>query len=190
MSPSSIIQQTRALVGQGAGQAARAWALSWRVVRFLERAEETARQNRIESLNPHSAVPVGDPIKFLAARCIQQAVPKPTQGEAATVAAVADAVSLARSAADVLYREHVANAPKAPPEVLADPRRQEALRRTRSITIKDADAHLAAHAGDDDAERAHKTAVQRARREAQMMEGVEERRNLIARRRLVKGVRP
>lgn len=190
MNPSSIIQQTRALVGQGADHAARAWALSWRVVRFLERAEETARQNRIDALNPHSAVPVGDPIKFLAARCIQQAVPKPTQGEAATVAAVADAVSLARSAADVLYREHVASAPKAPPEVLADPRRLKALSRTRSITIRQADEYLAEHAADEDAERAHKTAAQRERREAFIMQGVEERRNRIARRRLVKGIKP
>lgn len=174
MHPSSIVQECRALVGAEPGQTARAWALSWRVVRFLERAEETARRNRLESLDPRSAAPVGDPINFLAALCIKQAVPAPTLGEAATVAGIARAVDLARTAADSLYRVHVARHPKAPPEVLNDPRRLEALRRTKAVSIGDAEQFLAADALAEAAERGIKTDAQRDRR-ARVEERVQER---------------
>lgn len=165
MNASGIVQETRALAGEGDGQAARAWALSWRVVRFLERAEETARHNRIESLNPRTAAPLGDPVKFLAALCIKQAVPAPTMGEAATVAALARAVDLARTAADSLYRVHVARHPKAPAEVLNDPRRLAALRRTQAISIGNADEFLAADAAAEAAELAAEAARKQRRRD-------------------------
>jgi hypothetical protein len=107
---------------------------------------------------------LGDPVKFLAALCLKQAVPAPTRSEAATVAGISDAVSLARTAAESLYRVHVANAPKAPDSVLNDPRRQEALRRTRSVATVDAERFVAADALAEVSQLAAATASQRLRR--------------------------
>jgi hypothetical protein len=124
-------------------------------------------------------VPIGDPIKVVAALCLRGAIQQPVRGEAAVVGAISGAVDLARHAADILYREYVAAAEKATPAVLNDPRRLAALRRTRSVTIAQADAYLAAHAGDEAAELAQQTERQRARR-ARLEEQVEANRKARA----------
>jgi hypothetical protein len=136
MNRADILSEVRALVPPvNAGQPARAWALSWRVVRFLERAVETARRARVDSLDPHATVADGDSVKFLAARCVQIAVPKPVLGEAAVAAALENAVDVARGVAAKLYADYIERHEKASEAVLRDPRRLAALRRARSVAI-------------------------------------------------------
>jgi len=182
MSPASVVSELRTLAGPGEGQLNRAWALSWRVVRFLERAAETARHARMDAFDPAGPAPLGDPIKVVAAICLRGAIRQPVQGEAAVVGAIGGAVDLARHAADILYREYVAAAEKASAAVLHDPRRLAGLRRTRSVTIVQADEFLAARAGDEAAELAHDAERQRARR-ARLEEQVEANRKARAERR-------
>jgi hypothetical protein len=118
----------------------------------------------MDAFDPAGPAPLGDPIKVVAAICLRGAIRQPVQGEAAVVGAIGGAVDLARHAADILYREYVAAAEKASAAVLHAPRRLEALRRTRSVSIVQADEFLTAHAGDEAAELAHDAARQRARR--------------------------
>jgi hypothetical protein len=107
-------------------------------------------------------MPVGDPVKFTAARCLLAAVRVPVTGEAAAVAAIGAGVSFARTVAEILYRERIAAAPKAPDSVLQDPVRLARLRAARSISIINADAFLAEHAGDEEEDR--KANTERVRR--------------------------
>lgn len=143
MTRNDILSEVRNLVPPAnTGQPARAWALAWRSVRFLERAVETARRARLDALDPYTVAPDSDPIKFIAARCVQLAVPKPVVGEPAVIAALENAVDEARAVAGVLYADYVSRHEKASEARLRDPRRLAALRRSRSVAIVRADAYV------------------------------------------------
>lgn len=179
--PLDVASEARLLAGPGEGSINRAWALAWRAVRFLERAAETARRARLDELSPGGPFPIGEPVKVLAARCLQASVPRAVTGEAAVAAAVERAADFARGVAEILWREYVAKAEKAAEAVLHDPRRLEALRRMRSITIIEADAYLAADARDADRARIGHNEAQLARRAAVEARVLAERDARIAR---------
>lgn len=179
--PLDVASEARLLVGPGEGSINRAWALAWRAVRFLERAAETARRARLEELHPGGPFPIGEPVKVLAARCLHASVPRAVTGEAAVTAAVERSADFARAVAEILWREYVAKAAKAGPDVLNDPRRLEALRRTRSVAIKAADEYLAADAAEAEADREGHNARQAARRAAVEAKILAERDARIAR---------
>lgn len=143
MNRADILSEVRNLVPPAnAGQPSRAWALAWRAVRFLERAVETARRARLDALDPHATIGDGDPVKFVAARCVQLAMPKPVAGEAAVVAALENAVDEARAVAGVLYADYVSHHEKASEAVRQNPRRLAALRRSRSLAIVRAEGYV------------------------------------------------
>jgi hypothetical protein len=142
MTPNAIVDEVKMLAGPGSGQVNRAWALSWRAVRFLEQAVETARRARHAELDPRGPTPIGDPVKFIAARCLRASVKAPVTGEAQVAAALESAVDCARLVAARLYAEYKDAAEKASEEVLRDPRRLARLRRNRSVVITRVDRFL------------------------------------------------
>lgn len=138
-----VISEVRAL----APGVAQSWALAWRAVRFLERAAETARRSRLDTLDPFATYGIGNPVQFVAARCVAQVVKAPVRGEAAVAAALESAVDEARHVAAMLYGEYVARATKAAETVLNDPRRKAALRAGRSVRIVRAERFVATNGG-------------------------------------------